>query len=74
MRRPSNWDRRNKLGVIKGWLLFEWSLLDEFDAFDAALRVPADPNVWTVGGLVLDKVSGASYSGSGFYVHLPSQA
>ena len=55
-------------------MLFEWSLLDEFDAGAVALRVPDDPNVWTDGSLVLGKVSGASSSGSGFYAHLPGQA
>ena len=42
------------------------SLRDRFDADDAALRSPDNPNVCTCGSLVLDKVSGASSSGSGF--------
>ena len=55
-------------------LLFEWSLSGEFDATDAALRLLDNPNVCTDGSLVLDKVSGASSFGSGFYAHLPGHA
>ena len=54
------------LGSYSSRLLFEWSLPNEFDADDAALRLHDNPNVWTDGSLVLDKVSGASSSGSGF--------
>ena len=32
------------------------------------------PMFWTDGSLVLDKVSGASSSGSGFFAHVPGQA
>ena len=46
---------------------------DEFDAIDAALRLPDYPDVWTGGGRVLDEVCGASPSGSGFYAPLPGQ-
>ena len=54
-------------------MLFEWSLPDGFDADDVALRLPDNSHVWTDGSLVLDKVSGASSSGSGFDAHLSSQ-
>ena len=54
--------------------LFEWSLPDEFDAEDAALRLPDSVNVWTDGCLVWEKVSGASSSGFGFYALLLGQA
>ena len=38
----------------------------EFDVEGAAERVAAQPDVWTDGSLVEDKVSGAASSGSGF--------
>ena len=38
----------------------------EFDAEGAAARVAAEPDVWTDGSLVQDKVSGASSSGAAF--------
>ena len=41
-------------------LLFEWDMPDEFDRDDVSRRSPANPNVWTHGGLISDKVSGAS--------------
>ena len=62
------------LGTCSSRLLFDWSLPDEFDATDAALRLLDNPNVWTYGSLVLDKVSGASSSSSGFYAHLLGQS
>ena len=62
------------LGSYSSWLLLEWNSSDQIDAYDAALRVPAGPNIWTDGSLVLDKVSGASSSGSGFRAHLSSWA
>ena len=46
-------------------LLFEWDVPGEFDRNDVARRLPANPNVWTDGSLVLDEVSGASSTGSG---------
>ena len=62
------------LGSYSSRLLFDRSLPDEFDASDAVTRVPDNPDVWTDGSLVLDQVSGASSSGSGFYAHLLGQA
>ena len=41
---------------------------------DFAQRLPANPNVWTECSLVLDKVSGASYAGSGVYARLHADA
>ena len=41
-------------------------MLDDFVADEAVDHVPDAPNVWTDGSLVLDEVSGASSSGSGF--------
>ena len=59
------------LGTCSSRLLFDWNLLDEFDADDASLRLPNNPNDSIGVSLVLDEVSGASASGSGFYSHLP---
>ena len=44
-----------------------------FDAEGAAQRVAAEPDVWTDGSLVEDKVSGTSSSGSGFFSGHPGQ-
>ena len=38
------------------------------------LRVPANPNIWSDGSVVLDKESGASSRGSGMYAHVPGSA
>ena len=48
------------LGSYSSRLLFDWSLLGEVGASDAATRVPDNPDVWTDGSLVLNTVSGAS--------------
>ena len=40
------------LGSYSSWLLFDWRLPDEFDASDAATRVPDNPNILTDGRLV----------------------
>ena len=47
-------------------LLKDWRLPVGFDAEGAAERVAAEPDVWTRGSLVEDKVSRASSSGSFF--------
>ena len=47
---------------------------DDFDAASATRRLPAKPNVWSHGSLVLDKVSGASSAVSGMYAHLTGSA
>ena len=36
---------------------------------EAASSVPDHPNVWTDGSLVLDLVTGVSFSGAGFLAH-----
>ena len=52
-------------------LLLEWDVPDGFDRDDSAQRVPASPNVWTHGRLVLDEVSGATSAGSGaMWIHV----
>ena len=52
-------------------LLAGWQLPFVFDAEEAADRVPDEPDVWTGGSLVQDRVSGTCFSGSGFFTHLP---
>ena len=47
-------------------MIAEWQLPDGLDCGDAVASVAAEPDVWTDGSLVEDKVSGASSSGSGF--------
>ena len=54
------------LGSHASSLLGDRQLLVGVDAESAAGRVAAEPDVWTDGSLVQDKVSGASSSGSGF--------
>ena len=44
-----------------------WQLPVDFDAEGAARRAAAEPDVWTDGSQVEDKVSGVSSSGSGFF-------
>ena len=58
------------LGRYSSGLFAEWSLPDEFDADEAASRMPDAPNVWTDGSLVLDRVTGVSFSGAGFFADL----
>ena len=58
------------LGSYTLGLLSEWQVPVGFDAKGAAGRVPDEPDVWTDGSLVQDKVSGACSSGSGFFNHL----
>ena len=43
------------------------------DSDDAASRVPDEPDLWTNGSLIQDKVLGAISSGSGFFAHLFGQ-
>ena len=57
------------LGSCTSGLLAEWQLPVVFGAEGAAGRVAAEPDVWSEGSLVQDKVSGASSSGSGFSHH-----
>ena len=49
--------------------LTEWQLPVGFDAEGAAGRVAAEPDVWTDGSLVEDKVSGASSAGAGYFTY-----
>ena len=54
------------LGSYSSGLLVVWDLPDEYDEVEAASLLPASPNVWTDGSLVLDRVTGVSSSGAGF--------
>ena len=47
----------------------EWGPPDGYDQVEVASLVPDHPNVWSDGSLVLDKVTGVSSSGLGFFAH-----
>ena len=57
------------LGCCSSDALTEWKLPVGFDAVAAARRVAAEPDVWTCGSLVDDKVSGASSAGAGCFTN-----
>ena len=61
------------LGSCTSGLHAEWQLPVGFDAGGAVERVAAEPDVWTDGSLVQDKVSGASSSGSFFFTRHTGQ-
>ena len=50
-------------------LLALWGPSDGYDEVEAASWMPDHPNVWTDGSLVLDRVTGISSSGAGFFAH-----
>ena len=54
------------LGSYTSAFLLAWRLLVGFDAESAALHVAREPDVWTDGSMVVDKVSTVSSSGAGF--------
>ena len=57
------------LGRYSSDALTEWQLMVGFDAAAAARRVAAEPDVWTDGSLVDDKVSGSSSAGAGCFTY-----
>ena len=57
------------LGRYSSGLISEWGPSDDFDHDDAAASLMDHPDVWTDGSLVLDRVTGVSSSGSGFFAH-----
>ena len=61
------------LGRYSSDTLTEWQLPVGFDAESAARRVVAEPDVWTDGSLVEDKVSGASSAGAGCFTYRGSR-
>ena len=54
------------LGSYSSALLLHWHSPDGFDAESAAQGVAREPDVWTDGSMVEDKVSGSSSAGAGF--------
>ena len=54
------------LGSYSNALLLDWRLPVGFDAESAALQVAREPDVWTDGSLVEDRLSTVSSSGAGF--------
>ena len=59
------------LGSYSSGLLIGWGPPVGFDAVEAASLLPDSPKHWTDGSLVLDRVTGVSYSGAGFFAHQP---
>ena len=57
------------LGSYTSKMIAEWGRSDDFDRVEVAPLVPDHPNVWTDGSLVLDRVTGVSSSGAGFFAH-----
>ena len=57
------------LGCYSSGFIAEWGLPDGYDQVEVASLVPDHPNVWSDGSLVLDKVTGVSSSGAGFFAH-----
>ena len=55
------------LGRYSSGLIDEWNPSDDFDHDLAVSSLPDHPDVWTDGSLVLDRLSGVSSSGSGFF-------
>ena len=57
------------LGRYSSSWVVEWDPSGDFDPDDAAASLADHPDVWTDGSLVLDQVTGVSFSGSGFFAH-----
>ena len=57
------------LGSYSSGMITEWGLPDDYDRDRVASLVPDQPNVWSDGYLVLDRVTGISSSGAGFFAH-----
>ena len=55
------------LGGYFSRLITEWSPPDGYDQVANSSLVPVHPNVWSGGSIVLDKVTGISSSGAGFF-------
>ena len=68
LRVPATW-LRSRSGVFLHNLLAEWGPSDGYDEFEVASFMPDHPIVWTDGSLVLDRVTGISASGAGFFAH-----
>ena len=57
------------LGRYSSGLIADWNPSDVFDHDMAVSSLPDHPDVWTDGSLVLDRLTGASFSGSRFFAH-----
>ena len=57
------------LGRYSSGLIADWVLSDEFDHDSAASSLTDHPDVWTDGSLVLDRLTGVSSSGTGFFAY-----
>ena len=57
------------LGGNSPGLIADWNPSDDFDHDVAVSSLPDHPDVWTDGSLVLDRLTGVSSSGSGFFAH-----
>ena len=57
------------VGQYSSRLVAEWSPSDGFHDTQAVSSLPDHPTVWTDGSLVLDRVTGVSSSGAGFFAH-----
>ena len=60
---------QSALGSYSSGLLAGWGPPVGFDPVETASLIPDSPNVWTDGSLVLDQVTGVSFSGAGFLAH-----
>ena len=58
------------LGCYSSGMITEWSPPDEYDRVEVASLVPDHPNVWADGSFVLDRITGVSFDGAGFFPHL----
>ena len=61
------------LGRYSSNLLAGWGPSDGYDVVEVASSMPDHPNVWTDGSLVLDRVTGISAPGAGFFAHSPEE-
>ena len=61
------------LGRYSSSQLSEWRLPVDFDVEGAARRVAEEPDVWTDGSLVDDRMSGVSSAGTGCFTHRVSR-
>ena len=59
------------LGSYSSSMIAEWGPPDDYDRDGVASLVPDQPNVWSDGSLVLDRVTGVSSSGAGCFAHQP---
>ena len=61
------------LGRYSSDVLAGWGPSDGYDEDEVASSMPDQPNLWTDGSLVLDRVAGISASGAGFFAHSPEE-